>query len=234
MPNHNNPIFESQEFTVEKNKIKFEFSTAKSGKKISKFFNNPSCLNQYISFSNLKGIKDILFSDTLEYLKKNLDLLFIYSFIKNKSEEQEDLLKIFDNFPNINIVFDEDIYNHNFDFKISIPKGICIKLKNIVSVIKDSSDTLGESYEGCIDLINNYNKCHQESPIPIKKNIFNLLVNKLDKQEIKKVSRNCQTLPILFDYLSSIKTDKIEDLTVIDIPINMDFKKNHNEFIELI
>ena len=173
---NNSILYESQDFTVEINKIKFNFNAAKYAKKNSQIIKNPSCLNQYNSFSNLKNIENILFSNTLYYLKNNLDLLLYIHLLKNKREkEQEELINIFDNFPKFNIEFDEDIYNQNFDFKFSIPKGICIKLKILVSVIKDSSDTLDESYEGCIELINNYNSCHKECPIPIKNNIFNLL-----------------------------------------------------------
>ena len=236
VPNQNNSIvYESQDFTVEKNRIKFEFNAANSGRKNSKLFKNPSCLNQYNSFSNLKGVKNTLFSDTLEYLKNNLDLLLYIHLLKNASDKQkEDLIKIFDNFPNFNIIFDEDIYNANINFQFFIPKGIDIKLKTLISIIKDSSDTFGESYEGCIKLIDSYNTYHKECQIPIKKNFFNLLINKSNKKYIKKIIRNCQTFPILLDYLSSIKSDKINNLTTEDIPINLDFKQNYNEFIELI
>ena len=232
----NSFYYQSKEFTVEKGKIKFEFNAGRSGKINTRFFKDPSCLQQYTSFMYFNSIQDILFSDTLNYLKNNLDIFLFIDLLKNKDgQEKEELIKIFNNFPNYNIQFDDNNFNQNFDFKtLSIPQGTCKKLKIIFSVIKDSPDILDESYEGCIDLISNYNEYHKELPIPIKKNIFDFLISKLaKKEEIKKVCHNCETVPLLFDYLSSINSDKIVGLTFGDMPNNKELR-DQNIFIELI
>ena len=228
--------FKSQEFKVEKNKIEFVFNASTNAKKKSNLIKDPSCLEQYTSFLKLESIQDNLFLDTKQYLKNNLDIELYLHLLKTKNDkEKEELLGIFNNFPKINILYDADKLPLINDFKsFSIPKGICNKLKIIYSIIKDSSNLLDEFYEDYIDTINEYNRNNISSPIPIKKNIFNFMIDKLNNPEkIKKVCLNCESVHVLFDYLLSINNKKIKDLTYEDMP-KFNEIKNINDFIDII
>ena len=226
-------FYKSGEYSVEKGNIKFSFEDLKE-EIASNLFKNTTSLEKYSSFIKLEKIQDILFSKVLDYLKLNLDLELYFHLLKDKKgKEKEDLKSIFEEtFPKSKIIYSKGKLK-NVDFKLyDLPTGLLNKLKIIYSVIIDTTEELNDFYKDYINIIYIYNQYHKGSLIPIRKNVFNFLINELNEEKIKKVCKNCENVPILFDYLASSNSKKI-NLEANDMPTIMEIKEK-KDFMELI
>jgi hypothetical protein len=224
--------YKSGEYSVEKNNIKFAFEDLNEEIN-SNLFKNTSSLEKYSSFMKLEKIQDILFSKVLDYLKLNLDLELYFHLLKDKNgKEKEDLKSIFEeSYPKFKIIYSRDKIK-NIDFKLyDLPTGLLNKLKIICSVIIDTTKELNDFYKDYINIIYIYNQYHKDSPIPIRQNVFNFLINELNEEKIKKVCKNCENVPILFDYLATSDSEKI-NLDANDMPTIREIEIK--DFIELI
>ena len=224
--------YKSGEYSVEKNITKFAFKDLNE-EISSNLFKNASSLDKYSTFLKFEKVQDIIFSNVLDYLKLNLDLELYFHLLKEKNgKEKEDLKSIFETFPSFKIIYSKDKLK-NIDFKLyDLPKGFLCNLKIIYSVITDTTTELSDFYDDYINIIFTYNKSHKESPIPIKKNIFDFMMNKLNEEKLRKVCNNCENIPILFDYLLSSDSKKI-NLSFSDMPDFIEIKEKKN-FLELI
>jgi len=225
--------YKSGEYSVDKNNIKFAFEDLNEQIN-SNLFKNTSSLEKYSSFIKFEKIQDILFSKVLDYLKINLDLELYFHLLKDKKgKEKEDLKSIFEEtFPKFKIIYSKEKLKI-IDFKLyDLPKGLLNKLKIIYSIIIDTTEELNDFYEDYINIIYIYNQYHKGSPIPIRKNVFNFLINELNEEKIKKVCKNCENVPILFDYLASSDPENI-NLDANDMPTIMAIKEK-KDFMELI
>lgn len=211
----------NKDYTVDKKKTKFIFNSNEK-EFISPLFRNPSSLEQYISFSKVINENECLFHEALDYLTKYFDLeLFLYLLEKNK-DKIYDILEILNYLPYIKVVYKKDKSLPKIDFN-SLPKNKNYKiLINIYSFIQDSTDLLKELEENDFKIIFEYNEMQKDAPIFIRKNIFVFLLEKIKNIEnIKKACKYCESIPLLFDYLLSAPSDKmqeIKNLTINDLP----------------
>ena len=234
--NRGNIIFSCpDDFTLEKNKIKFIYDAAKKGSIKSKNFKNPSGLEQFKSFDNIIKDKECLFTQTLEHLSYNLDIdLFLHLF-EAKEDKRKDLFKILDNFPYFKIIYQKNkpLLKVNFD---SFAKNKNYnKLILIYSIIEDSTNLLSKFSEDDLELFFQYNEIQKDSPLLIKKNIFLFFMDKTKNIEnIKKICIRCESIPLLFDYLLELNSEKkkeIKGLQIKDLPANISLE---DKFLELI
>ena len=228
----NQLYYKSGEYSVEKNNIKFIFKDLNEEIN-SNLFKNASSLEKYSSFIKFEKIQDIIFSNVLDYLKLNLDLELYFNLLKDKNgKEKDDLKSLFDTFPSFKIIYSKDKLK-NIDFTLyDLDNKLLNHLKIIYSVITDTTTELNDFFDDYINTIEIYNKCHKEYQIPIRKNVFDFLMNKLEGEKFKKVCKNCENVPILFDYLLSSNSKKI-NLTINDMPDIIEIKEK-KDFLELI
>ena len=227
----------NNDFFIEKTKVKFIYDVANKGDITSKSFNNPSGLEQYEAFSKAFKNQDILFLETENFLKETFDIeLFLY-LLKNNENKSHSLFKILDNYPYFKIVYNKKKENPlqkiNFESFSKIKN--YNKLIIIYSVIQDSIDLLNEFKEDDLDIFFQYNEVQKDSPILIKKNIFNFFVGKTnDINNVKKICRSCESVPLLFEYIIGFSSaiNKINNITINDIPQNISLKDNLIELIE--
>jgi len=224
--------YKSGEYSVEKGIIKFAFKDLNE-EITSNLFQNASSLDKYSTFLKFEKVQDIIFLNVLDYLKLNLELELYFHLLKEKNgKEKEELKSIFETFPSFKIIYSKDKLT-NIDFKLyDLPKGLLCNLKIIYSVITDTTTELSDFYDDYINTIFIYNKIHKDSPIPIRKNIFDFMMNKLNEEKLRKVCNNCENIPILFDYLLSSDSKKI-NLSFSDMPDFIEIKEKKN-FLELI
>ena len=212
-------------FEVEKNKIKFIYDAGKEGQisaDYRNYFKSPSCLEQYKVFTSLYAKKEIILEETKNFLSKTLDLeLFLY--LIQKEEEKEKMIdEIFNNFPNFRIQYDNNKQFDKIDFESLYDNKYYKKIVLIYSVVQDSKSLLIDFKTNEILELINYNEIHEKHPILIKKNCFELFIEKINEEEtIKKICKYVSSIPLLFDYLVSLNHEqiqKIKNLSFEDLP----------------
>ena len=210
-------------FSLEKNKIKYIYDAGKKGStSLPELFKNPSCLEQYNAFLEVSQNYDILFQETINFLKKTLDIeLFLY-LLQNKNDKKDELMSILDNFPYKSIIqYEKKKPLQKMDFSHISNHENYKKLILIYSLIQDSTEFLNNFNEDDILLFINYNETQKDQPILIKKNIFEFFISKLnDENLIKKICQSVYSIPLLFDWLIVLNEEqfkKIKDLKNSDL-----------------
>lgn len=234
----NDILFSSNDFYVQKDKILFIYNIAEKYTIKIKEFENPSCPEQYDAFNKIIKDKETLFNETKNYLKENLDMeLFIHllEIEQNKIDEVFDLLEFFPS-SKMKIKYNKNNSLKIINFEVFQKKKNYLKLVFIYSVIQDSINLINEIKEEDLNILFRYNEFHKESLLIIKKNIFNFFFSKTNKIEyIKKIVQYCESIPILFNYLLAIESDKlkkIKGLTIYDLPKFSYVEDNLLELIE--
>ena len=231
--NNGEYLYYSKDYTADKKKTQFIYNAAKGN--IVDLFRSPSCLEQYISFSKVIKEDEYLFYETLDYLSKSLDIeLFLY-LLEKKVDKRHDILDILNYLPYIKVVYEKDKRLGKIDFN-SFPKNKNLtNLIIIYSIIQDSSDLVKGFNENDFDFLFKYNETQKDSPLYIRKNNFILLLDKIKNLDnIKKICRYCESIPLLFEYLLSVPSDKLQEiknLSINDLP-NINPKDNLIELIE--
>ena len=227
-------FFKSNDFIVEKDKVKFIYEPTKNGYISSNKLSCPSHLDQYISFNKVINNKDSLFSNTLEYLKQNLDMELYLYLLKVEENKRNSLLDLLDNFPYIKLISKnkllQEVNFQNFQKYKNYNKLIII-----YSIIQDSINYLVNFKENDLKILFQYNEIQKDYPLIIKEKIFKLFINKTNNiNNIKKICKSCESIPSLFNYLISLDSNKIKEIKNIridDLPHNISLKDN---LIELI
>ena len=223
-------------FTVDVGKIKFIYNSGNNGTFSDNRFRNPSYLEQYKVFDKISNRKKELIEQTKEVLSKNLDIeLFLY-LLENRKDETEELMKILVRFPELTIIYDKNKPLPDFNFtNFSKDEKNNKILFMIYSIIQDSINLLTNINEEDILYFLQYNDKRRGKIIFIKKNIFLFFIEKCNNNElIKKICKSIPTIPLLFDYLSSlikVNFDKIKNLTFNDLPHEY---IQYNDLFELI
>ena len=121
------------------------------------------------------------------------------------------------------------------DFDSLVKNKYYTNLIIIYSFIQDSTHLLKELDENDFNFIFTYNEMQNDAPIFIRKNIFHFLLEKIKNIEnIRKIFKYCESIPLLFDYLISAPSDKIQEIkniTIKDLP-NINFEDNLIKLIE--
>jgi hypothetical protein len=104
-----NIYYRSNDFEVEKNKVKFIYELSKYGSISSNSFRCPSYLDQFKTYEKLVGKveknEDLLFSSTIDFLTNYLDMELYLYLLDTKENKIQSLLEILDNFPYIKLLY---------------------------------------------------------------------------------------------------------------------------------
>ena len=218
----NGYIFSSlNDFSTEKNKIKFIYDMANKGNCSINSFRNPSSLEQYKSFYRIVKENEALWNETLNYLSDNLDLELYLTLIKEKKDEREILFRLLDNFPYMKIKYKKNKTLPNINFQDLSNYKNYEKLILLYSIVQDSTELIKEMKEQDFEIIFEYNEKQKDDLIFFSKNIFIFFINKADTlSTIKKICQYSESIPLLFDWLIEISNKKkeIKDLTINDLP----------------
>ena len=107
-----NIYFRSNDFEVEKNKVKFIYDVSKYGAISSNFFKYPTYLDQFKAFdkltSNEESNEASLFSNTVDFLSNYLDMELYLYLLDSKENQIRSLLEILDNFPYIKLLYQKN------------------------------------------------------------------------------------------------------------------------------
>ena len=212
----------TSDFIFEKNKIRFVFDAGNKGPIYTSAFKNPSCLEQYNAFHTVSKNHEKLYDDAKNYLTSNLDFELFLNLLHAKKDKKEELMGIFLNFPYFKIKYDTNKFLPTIDFEGVIHNQFYKKLILIYSIIQDSAVLLYDFKENDIIDFIIYNEAQKDSPLIIKKNIFEFFISKLNKDySLKQTCKSVFSIPTLFDYLLALKPDlfhKIKKLKIDDIP----------------
>ena len=232
--NNGKIIYNSRnKYICEKEKIKYEYDPGRNASISSNLFKIPTCLEQYNSFLKITKESESLFSNTKNYLIEYLDMELYLYLLETKIDKTQILLDILNNFPSLNVKYEKDKPLQNIKFESLSKYENYNKLIIIYSIIQDSIQLLNELNDNDFNIIFRYNENQKDYPIFIKKNVFNFLLEKIKNLEmIKKICQNCESIPLLFDYLIDILNNnsnnfqKIKELTINNLP-NIDYKNDN-------
>ena len=171
----------------------------------------------------------------MDYLRRSLDLeLFLY-LLEKKKDKIHDLFQVLNYLPYIKVVYKKNKPLQKIDFDSLVKNKYYTNLIIIYSFIQDSTHLLKELDENDFNFIFTYNEMQNDAPIFIRKNIFHFLLEKIKNIEnIRKIFKYCESIPLLFDYLISAPSDKIQEIkniTIKDLP-NINFEDNLIKLIE--
>ena len=236
-----NIYYRSNDFEIEKSKVKFIYELSKYGSISSNSFSCPSYLDQFKTYEKLinkvEKNEDLLFSSTIDFLTNYLDMELYLYLLDTKENKIQSLLEILDNYPYIKLLYKRNKLLQKINFeKIKNSNNNNYNLLIIIfSIINDSFDLLNDFKEEDLKKLFQYNETQKDAPLIVKKNIFEFFAKKTNKADyLKKICKSCESIPLLFKCLLDLdkeKTKEIKNLTIDDLPENI---SKEDDIIELI
>ena len=242
---YNNENFECKSKIIEIKANKFFFFSENDFQKTYDSFKSPDFLTQYTAFEKCiekyNDFRKDLISSTISFFKNNFELGFYIKISEDNEYPKAEIQKILNNFSSKRIFINR---SQKYSFKSS-KKGKellsnDIRFIIIYSVITDYTDQLSEIIieDKDLNIIFDYNEKNKDHEIKIKKSIFTNFISHIkDINNIKLLCKYCDSMAILFDFLSSTNiSEKLKkklkgQLKFSDLPKN-DIEKD--DILELI
>jgi hypothetical protein len=242
---YNKENFECKSKIIEIKANEFLYISEYDFQKTYDSFKSPDFLEQYIAFEKYiekyKDFRKDLISSTINFFKKNFDLGLYIKICEDNEYPKAEKQKILNNFSSKRIFINSSQkYSFKLNKKVKELLSNDIKFIIIYSVITDHTDQLSEKIieDKDLNIIFDYNEKNKDHEIKIKKSIFtNFISHMNDIKNIKLLCKYCDSITILFDFLSSTNiSDKLKEklkgqLKFSDLPKN---DIENDDLLELI